>query len=88
MKPYYTIEEAAIGATYRKPDGTFTVYEIGEYGSGSVLEGQQKRTFKGTYGSLEAAKDAFPQAELIQGTTYQEPDLGHLPYDPDYDSDY
>lgn len=81
---YQTIEEASYGATYRNPKGEFTVYEIGTYPGGSVLAGQQKRSWKGHFKSLSEAKEAFPEAELIEGSTYQEPYVGHLPDDDDY----
>lgn len=85
-----TIEEASYGTTYRHRPGTFTVYEIGVYPRGSVLEGQQMRSFLDHFEdgtreeNLAAAKAAYPDAELIEGSTFQEPYLGHLPDDDDY----
>lgn len=78
-KNYFTIEEASRGATYQHRKGQFTVYEIGVYGRGSVLEGQDKRMFRDTFDSVEAAKLEYPEAELIGGSTCREPYLGHLP---------
>mgnify|MGYP006919384727 CR=1 FL=1 len=80
---YKTIEQASFGATYKHDANTFTVYEIGEYDENSVLAGQQSRTFLDSFDSFEDAKEAFPDAELIDGSTYQEPSLHHLPDGPD-----
>ena len=78
---YQTVEEASHGETYQNKSGTFTVYEIGVYKRGSVLEGQQKRTWLDQFDSLEEAQTAYPEAQLISGSTYREPSLGHLPDD-------
>ena len=80
---YQTIEQGSRGATYRHDSGHFTVYEIGVYPRSSVLSGQQRRTFLDDFESLDAAKAAYPDAELINGTTYREPSLAHLPDEDD-----
>lgn len=90
MKPYQTIEHASHGATYAHAEGTYTVYEISTYPRSSVLAGQQRRVFLDSFSegtpeqNLAAARKAYPNAELISGTTYREPDLSHLPDDTDY----
>lgn len=78
---YKTIEQGSRGATYQNGADTFTVYEIGTYPRHSVLAGQESRRFIDSYDSLEAAKAAHPTAEPIDGSTYREPALSHLPDD-------
>jgi hypothetical protein len=82
MKPYLVIEAGGQGATYS--NDKYTVYEISTYSRSSVLAGQQCRRWMDDFETLEEAKAAYPDAELIEGTTYQEPDLSHLPDDTDY----
>lgn len=72
------IERGGKGMTYEHEDG-FTVYELSVYPESSVLAGQQKRKWVERYATLEAAQLAHPDAELVEGTTYQSPFLGHLP---------
>lgn len=76
--------ELGIGATYR--NNRFTVYSHGTYPRHSVLAGQPKRTFIESFETLAEAQRVYPQAEVLAngGTTYQEPDLSHLPDDGDY----
>lgn len=81
---YKTIEQGSRGATYKNGMNTFTVYEIGVYPRSSVLAGQQSRRFLDSFNSLEEAKEAFPDAKFIQGSTYREPYLNHLSDDEDY----
>ena len=69
--------------TYHKTTG-FTVYGLGTYPRSSVLAGQQRRTFLDSFATLEEAQAKFPNAKLVPGTTYQAPDLSHLPDDGDY----
>ena len=83
-KSYKTIEQGSRGATYRESNSTFTVYEISKYPRGSVLAGQQSRRYLDSFDSLGEAKEAYPDAELIGGSTYREPFLGHLSDDSDY----
>jgi len=80
-KSYQVIEQGSRGATYQNGDDTFTVYEIGTYGRGSVLAGQQRRQWLDEFQSLAEAQAAYPQAEFINGSTYREPNLNHLPDD-------
>lgn len=77
------IEHGGRGMTYRRTTG-FTVYELSVYPRSSVLAGQQCRKFLDFYDTLEEAKKAHPDAKLIPGTSYQAPDLSHLPDGPDY----
>jgi len=71
------IEQGGRGMTYVRTYG-FTVYGLGTYPRTSVLAGQQRRTFIDSYDTLEAAKQAHPDAKFIPGTSYQKPDLSHL----------
>jgi len=82
MKTDIRIEYPSRGATYC--DEEFGVYEYGRYGRGSVLAGQQKRTFLDSFPTLEEARAAYPKAELSEGCGYQAPSLDHLPDDTDY----
>lgn len=78
----FVIERGGRGMTYRHADG-FTVYQLGTYPRGSVLAGQQSRRFVNRFDTLEAARAAHPTAQLLAGTSYQTPDLSHLPDDED-----
>lgn len=75
MKPYLTIERAR-GATYASD--RWAVYEHGEYERGSVLEGQSRRAWLDDFETLQEAVIAYPDALVVEGTTYQPPYLGHL----------
>ena len=75
------IEFPSRGETYATPE--YGVYEYGEYGRGSVLEGQQSRRFLDSFVTLEEAKAAYPGADVC-GCGYQAPFLEHLPDDADY----
>lgn len=70
-----TIERAR-GATYASD--RWAVYEHGEYERGSVLEGQSRRVWLDDFETLQEAVIAYPDALVIEGTTYQPPSLGHL----------
>lgn len=69
--------------TIEPANNKFTVYKIGTYEASSVLAGQQMRIFVDSFDSVEEASSAFPDAELIKGSTYREPSLDHLPDEPD-----
>lgn len=71
-----TIERGR-GATYSTD--RWTVYEHGTYERGSVLEGQSRRIWVDDFETLEEAIVAYPDAEVIDGTTYRPPYLNHLP---------
>ena len=60
-----------------RPDGGVNVYEHGVYPSGSVLEGQDSRTFLDYFDTVEEAKAEYPGA-YESGSSYQ------APYLPDY----
>lgn len=79
----YTIEMGR-GETYR--NGRWTVYSHDRYPRGSVLEGQDRRTFEDSYDSLELAQAAWPQARVIEGTTWRpiREIVAHLPDTPDW----
>ena len=47
----FTIEPGGRGATYHHTEG-FTLYKLDWYPRGSVLEGQQRRTFVDRYKTL------------------------------------
>lgn len=70
------------GATYARP--TYAVYEHFVYGRGSVLAGQSGRRYvDGGFATPEEAKAKYPDAEILEGSTYQAPCLSHLPGDDD-----
>lgn len=71
-----TIERGR-GATYSSD--RWTVYEHGVYERGSVLEGQSRRVWLDDFETLEEAVIAYPDAVLIDGSTYRTPSLSHLP---------
>lgn len=58
---YYTIEP--------DPDGGFWLVAHGEYGRGSVLEGQHMRQLVTHYDTAEAAQAANPGAEILDHST-------------------
>ena len=66
---------------YTDGEISFVVYEHGIYEDSSVLAGQDKRSFKDSFDSLEEAQEAFPEAHLIEGTTKQNINAmtSHLP---------
>ena len=70
------IEFPSRGATYRKME--WGVYAYDTYPCSSVLSGQTRRTFKGSFKTQEEAQTAFPEAE-VTGCCYAPPDLSHLP---------
>lgn len=80
---YYVIEPGGRGATYRHTTG-YTVYKMGVYPRHSVLAGQVSRTWMDRFETVDEAKAKYPTAELIAGTSYSPPYLGHLPDDGDY----
>lgn len=74
--PEHTIERGR-GATYAT--NRWTVYEHGIYGRGSVLEGQSRRIWVDDFETLDEAKAAYPDADIVAGSTYRPPSLNHLP---------
>ena len=50
-------------------DGDFVVWEHGEYGRGSVLEGQTRRAWVECFPTVEAALEKYPSAEVRTSTT-------------------
>jgi hypothetical protein len=65
-KGQLVIEYPAAGKTYGPAFGEepkYGVYEYGEYEAWSVLAGQEKRSARGQFDTLEAAQEAFPAAE-------------------------
>jgi hypothetical protein len=55
------------------------VYEHGTYGRDSVLAGQSRRSWLDDFETLEEAVTAYPDARVIDGSTYQPMCLNHLP---------
>ena len=55
--------------TIEPKDGGFAVYSHGTYGEHSVLAGQPGRAYKGCYGSAKEAKDLYPKAEVLDGSS-------------------
>jgi hypothetical protein len=82
MKTDIRIEYPSRGATYCEEE--YGVYQYGRFGPGSVLAGQQKRTFLDSFPTLEEAVAAYPEAQVTEGCGYQAPCLAHLPDDTDY----
>jgi hypothetical protein len=82
MAAYTTIEYPSAGATYSLPE--YGVYRYDTYPRGSVLEGQERRSFLDAFETLEEAQAAYPEAEYQEGSGYVEPYLGHLPDGPDW----
>jgi hypothetical protein len=71
--------ERSHGETYDH-DGEFTVYSHGVYERGSVLEGQPKRTYvEGGFGSAEDAHAKYPEAEVVDGSSYLPLNLPDVP---------
>lgn len=80
--PEITIEVKR-GQTYGpSEESPYAAYEHGEYGRGSVLAGQPMRIFldSGTLAELQAL---YPKAQVIGGSTFRPPSLGHLPDEDD-----
>lgn len=57
----YTIEPTV--------DGAFEVYEHGTYPKSSVLAGCPRRSFMDWFRTMEAAKEKFPDAEVLEGSS-------------------
>jgi hypothetical protein len=64
------IEYPSEGATYSRQ--AFGVYRYDTYERGSVLEGQERRTFLGQYTTLEQAQADHPEATAVTGCGYRE----------------
>jgi len=74
------IEFPSAGATYSHQE--WGVYKYDVWPRSSVLAGQQRRQYIGSYTSLHEAQAAFPTARQA-GCGYQPPYLGHLPEEED-----
>lgn len=76
---YKQIEYPAAGSTYCHEE--YGVYQYGTHPEWSVLAGQEKRTFLGSYEKLEDAQREHPDAEWDgeEGSSFREP---HIPADP------
>ncbi len=59
-------------------DGGTNVYAHGTYGRESILEGQTKRSFEAYFQTRDEAVKAYPQAEVLEGST-QPFRLGSVP---------
>lgn len=77
-----TIEFPSKGSTYCHR--RYGVYRYGVYPRTSVLAGQESRTFVTDFSTLEEAKAAFPDAEVVEGSRYAPPNLDHLPDENDF----
>jgi hypothetical protein len=76
----YITVEVSRGSTYGPADDApFAVYGYGEYESWSVLAGQTRRVWLGAFPSIDAALAEFPDAEVVEGSLYVEPNLDYLP---------
>lgn len=58
---YFTIEPAEMGG--------YEVYEHSEYEASSVLAGRPKRSYLKHFDSLDAAIEAYPQADVRGGSS-------------------
>jgi hypothetical protein len=79
------IEYPSRGATYCNPE--YGVYRYSEYPRSSVLAGQERREFLGSYDTLEEARAAHPNSDPHVHTEsgYRAPHLAHLPGEDDAD---
>lgn len=75
-----TIEFPSTGATYFREE--YGVYRYDTYPRSSVLAGQTRRSFLGSYASLEEARADYPTA-YYSSPQYAPPDLSHLPDEGD-----
>lgn len=82
---YTVIEFPSAGATYSTE--RYGVYKYDVYPESSVLAGQERRTFKGEYDTLEEAQHEHPEAEWNgEGCGYREVFIPHTApdwFDPD-----
>ena len=81
-----TIEPNFYRESVGRADGGFNVYEHDEYPEGSVLEGQDRRTWRGFFDTLSEAQAEFPEAYEC-GDTRCAPTLPDCPpawFDPSY----
>jgi hypothetical protein len=79
------IENPMVGKTYQHDD-EFGVYEYGVYPEGSVLAGQEKRSLKDRFPTLEEAREAYPAATVANGSLYLEITIPESPpewFDPE-----
>lgn len=73
----YCIEPAR-GLTYDHV-GKVAVYSYGTYGPGSVLEGEERRSFRDEFDSVAAAKLAYPHATVQTSSGFREIELPSTP---------
>ena len=76
VAPEVRIEFPSAGATYSREE--YGVYEYSTYGGSSVLAGQERRVFLDSFETLDAARAAYPAAEVSESCGYRPPYLGHL----------
>ena len=65
----------------------WSVYGHGTYEEWSVLAGQERRAFLDGFATIEEAKEAYPDAEVLGHTSYVEHKMPDVPpdwFDPDY----
>lgn len=75
------IEYPSYGTTYFREE--FGVYQYSTYPKGSVLAGQQRRSWLGGYDTLAEAQADYPDAEFVEGSCFTPPALDHLRDGPD-----
>jgi hypothetical protein len=63
----------------RHSEEGYDAYEWGTYPRNSVLAGQDRKSFKGSYDTLEQAQEAHPDAEVSQGRVSANNSVDHLP---------
>lgn len=79
------IENPMVGRSYRHDD-EFGVYEYGVHPEGSVLAGQERRSLRDRFPTLEAARRAYPSATVADGSLYREIAIPESPpewFDPE-----
>lgn len=82
MKTRIFIEYPSAGATYCRDE--YGIYAYDTYPEGSVLEGQTRRRFLGSFERFDEARKHYPTAIFVECSLYTPPDLSHLPDDEDY----
>lgn len=84
MKACTRIEYPSCGESYHRPE--FGVYRYDEFPRYSVLAGQRRRQYLGTYATEAEARAAHPEAiKGVHDCGWAPVSLNHLPGDDDPD---
>jgi hypothetical protein len=73
------IEYPSSGATYSHDE--YGVYRYDTYPDSSVLAGQERRSFLGSFPTLAEAQAEFPDAEWADGSGYRQINIPDTPPD-------